>query len=132
MGGVEPHMAISPGRGPDRHARDERIRDEFRGHPPVAAIWLPDHERDEARCEPCHVTERQHLARGQVHGHARQALPWIWASVARERAQLAEEESRAERASTWVRRHRVQRRLFCRISHFKIPVQIACPCAAAA
>ena len=132
MGGVEPHVTICPGRGSYGHAHDERVRNELGGHSPVAAVWLTNHECDEARGEPCHVAKRQHLARGEVNRHGWKPLAWVGTTFARKRTELAKEESRAKGAPTGVGECCVGRRLSCPFAHRNMLLQFACPWAATA
>ena len=127
MGGVEPHMAICPGSSPDGHARDERVGDELGCHSPVGTVWLTDHECDEARGEPCHVTERQHLARGEVDRHGWKPLAGIGTPITRKRTELAKEEPWAKGASTGVGECCVGRRLSRPFAHRTMLLQFACP-----
>ena len=128
MVGIEPHMAICPARGPYGHARDERVRDELGGHSPVAAIALADHECDEARGEPRHVTERQHFPRGEVDRYGWKTFGWIGTPFARERTELAKKESGAKWATTWVWKPYLRRRLLRPLAHKNIPCSLRALC----
>jgi hypothetical protein len=92
VGRVETHVAFGLARRTNRHPRDERVRDEFRDHPPVSPIGLAYHQCDKARSEARHVTERQVLSRGEMHDHGREPFGRVRASVAREGPELTEEE----------------------------------------
>jgi hypothetical protein len=119
VGRVETHVAFGLARRTNRHPRDERVRDEFRDHPPVSPIGLAYHQCDKARSEARHVTERQVLSRGEMHDHGREPFGRVRASVAREGPELTEEEPWAERTAPWVGWNVLRLRLSCRLTHHR-------------